>query len=523
MIPKVIHYCWFGGKEKPEIVKKCIKSWKKELTDYEIIEWNEKNFDIEVNDYVREAYRRKKYAFVSDYVRVEKLYNYGGIYLDTDVEVFRNFNQFLNESSFWGFEEKNFIGTSTIGAEKGNSVIGEFLKFYENRSFNQVTNVVTITEILKKHGITMDGNYQKTGDITVYPQEYFSPYDYINYYSKKTERSVAIHYFHKSWLSSGEKIKKYIKIAIGKILGVGSLEKLRRVREIFGRGYRKFIVCEKWVLAMKMDDTRWKYLDSQPFQWEADPFLAEFQGKYYVFYENMKPGEKGTIYVGEIDRERGTVINKKEVLKEPFHLSYPNVFKLEDRFYMIPETHESGKILLYEATDFPQSWKKVRELGDVPCTDLTFLKERDIYYLFFSPREEGEHPYCRSLHCYYIQDLLKGELKPLKNKVVAEGMSSSRMGGNFLERGGKKYRFSQDCNRRYGETLNQHEFLHISPEGYKETPGTPLKKPENTLGMHTYTKKDRVEIIDLCIVNYRILEKLKIGFRNKIFKYRFGE
>ena len=104
-IPKTIHYCWFGRGEKPEIVKKCIDTWKDKLSDYEIIEWNEDNFDINQNDYVKEAYKAKKFAFVSDYVRVYALYNYGGIYLDTDVEVFKSFDDVLDNESFWGFEQ----------------------------------------------------------------------------------------------------------------------------------------------------------------------------------------------------------------------------------------------------------------------------------------------------------------------------------------------------------------------------------------------------------------------------------
>ncbi|MEH7419501.1 capsular polysaccharide synthesis protein, partial [Neobacillus drentensis] len=113
VIPKTIHYCWFGEKEKPELVKKCLNSWKETLPDYQIIEWNEKNFDINANKYVKEAYQSGKFAFVSDYVRVFVLYRFGGIYLDTDVEVFKPFDIFLHHSSFWGFEQENYIATST--------------------------------------------------------------------------------------------------------------------------------------------------------------------------------------------------------------------------------------------------------------------------------------------------------------------------------------------------------------------------------------------------------------------------
>ena len=154
-IPRIIHYCWFGGKEKPEIVKRCIKSWKDILVDYEIKEWNESNFDINSNLFVKQAYEAGKFAFVSDFVRVNALYNYGGIYLDTDVEVFKSFDDLLDNDSFWGFEEKNYIATSTIGCKKGNKLIKEFLSKYDDKKFifengqeNLETNVSIVSEII---------------------------------------------------------------------------------------------------------------------------------------------------------------------------------------------------------------------------------------------------------------------------------------------------------------------------------------------------------------------------------------
>ena len=122
MIPKVIHYCWFGKNPLPDDAKKCIESWKKYCPDYEIIEWNESNYDITKNKYMESAYKEKKWAFVSDYARVDVIYQYGGIYLDTDVEVKKSFNDLLDNDSIWGFEEKNFIATSTIGACKKNKL-----------------------------------------------------------------------------------------------------------------------------------------------------------------------------------------------------------------------------------------------------------------------------------------------------------------------------------------------------------------------------------------------------------------
>ena len=126
LIPKVIHYCWFGEAEKPKIVQECIKSWNTHLSDYEIIEWNESNFDIQSHAFTKAAYEIGNYAFVSDYVRVYALYHHGGIYLDTDTQIFKSLTPFLTEDSFWGFEEKNFIATSLIGARQYNEIIKSF-------------------------------------------------------------------------------------------------------------------------------------------------------------------------------------------------------------------------------------------------------------------------------------------------------------------------------------------------------------------------------------------------------------
>ena len=235
-IPKIIHYCWFGNKEKPLIVKKCINSWKNKLNGYEIKEWNEKNFDINSNKFVKQAYEAGKFAFVSDYVRVYVLYNYGGIYLDTDVEVYKEFTEdILNNESFWGFEEKKFIATSTIGACRGNKLIKQFLDSYNDKNFlkkdgsmDTLTNVAIVSDMVEKIGIKLDGTYQKVeGIATIYPQEYFSPYDYINCYSKVTENTYTIHYYYKSWLPYSTRIKTGIKKILAKVIGGENISKLR--------------------------------------------------------------------------------------------------------------------------------------------------------------------------------------------------------------------------------------------------------------------------------------------------------
>ncbi|MBZ5749699.1 glycosyltransferase family 32 protein [Metabacillus rhizolycopersici] len=236
-IPKIIHYCWFGGKEKPDIVKECIASWKKHLSGYEIREWNENNFDINSNLYVKEAYESGKFAFVSDYARVYALYNFGGIYLDTDVEVFKPFDDLLHHMSFWGFEQENYIATSTIGAEKDNKLIKLFLNSYkeknfikENGSYDDLTNVAIVSEILKNKGLKMNGHYQEIEDIGVfYPQTYFSPYDYINCRKFITKNTYAMHHFYKSWLPPKARFKSNVKTIAAKVIGGENIAKLRKI------------------------------------------------------------------------------------------------------------------------------------------------------------------------------------------------------------------------------------------------------------------------------------------------------
>lgn len=236
-IPKIIHYCWFGKESKPQIVEECIQSWKRVLNDYEIIEWNEDNFNINSNQYVKEAYENKRYAFVSDYVRVYALYNYGGIYLDTDTEVFKKLDEFLDEESFWGFEEKNYIATSTIGAKQYSKLIKIFLDFYKDKSFNKTTqnvktstNVQIVTNIFKEFGFEMNGKKQTIDNIaTIYPQEYFSPYDYINYYDKKTDKTYTKHHFYKSWITPRYRIKSNIKKMISMVIGGKAMAMIRNI------------------------------------------------------------------------------------------------------------------------------------------------------------------------------------------------------------------------------------------------------------------------------------------------------
>ena len=236
-IPKIIHYCWFGGNEKPKKVNKCIESWKKFMPEFEIIEWNESNFDINALQYTKQAYEMKKYAFVSDVARLNALNTYGGIYFDTDVEVFKNFTPLLNEKCILGFEEEEYIATSMMAAEPNNTLINRFLKIYDNIPFLdeegniiEGTNVSKLTDLLVEKGLKRENIYQKLDDnISIYPKEYFSPYVYPYGIYQITDNSYCVHHFFVSWQSKTVLLKRYLKMVIAKLIGLDNTKKIRNL------------------------------------------------------------------------------------------------------------------------------------------------------------------------------------------------------------------------------------------------------------------------------------------------------
>lgn len=229
MIPKVIHYCWFGRGNKPQLAQKCIDSWRRILTDYKIKEWNEENFDVSQNRYVYEAYISKKYAFVTDFVRLYALYNEGGVYMDTDVEVLGRFDDFLYHHAFSGFETDGNVPTGMMAAEKGSVWVKELLDQYSDRvfiqsdgSFDLTTNTTVITNYMLEKGLIQNNTYQDfPGLCTMYPAEYFCPKDHRTGVIKTTSKTVCIHHFAGSWTNHTwfEKARHSLKLFFVKIIG----------------------------------------------------------------------------------------------------------------------------------------------------------------------------------------------------------------------------------------------------------------------------------------------------------------
>lgn len=221
MVPKLIHYCWFGQAEKSKLVKGCMDSWKNNLKDYQVIEWNETNFNIESNDFVKNAYGEKKWAFVADYCRLWALFNHGGIYLDTDVEVLRSFDDLLG-SNFLGYEQPRYLSTAVLGFEKNDELIRFIMELYQAGEFDySIPNSKIFFQILQsKYNIPdlSDGMVQ-CGAAKIYPVDYFSPKDYVTKKVRITENSYCIHHFDGTWKGRGQRIKSGIQNMLIRLLG----------------------------------------------------------------------------------------------------------------------------------------------------------------------------------------------------------------------------------------------------------------------------------------------------------------
>lgn len=218
-IPKVIHYCWFGGKKIPDQYRRWMESWKQYCPDYEIIEWNETNYDVRKNKYVRQAYEMGKWAFVSDYVRVDIINEYGGVYLDTDVELIKSIDEMLKNDAFCGFESAKYVNYGLgFGAGKGHLIVGEIKEYYDNASFvledgtlNQITCPIIQTEVMKKYGLICNGEFQVVEGMTVYPSRILcgmSPHSFRM--QCNLDDTYAIHHYSGSWLENEQEKNKVI-------------------------------------------------------------------------------------------------------------------------------------------------------------------------------------------------------------------------------------------------------------------------------------------------------------------------
>ncbi len=240
-IPKVIHYCWFGKKKMPANLYKYIETWKKYLSDYQIIEWNEDNFDISSCEFVKQAYAAGKYAFVSDYARLYALKQYGGIYFDVDIQVLKNLDKLLNYDGIFCFESTEKVMTAFMAVSKNHPLIQEFLKYYEQRTFdvdNLEPNTVPLTALLVERGLVVNNQTQildkniADGTIGVFSNEYFNAYDFTNARYFVTPNTYTIHHCVGSWCSLTERMWFKGKHLLSRLLGEQGYEKIKKIKKM---------------------------------------------------------------------------------------------------------------------------------------------------------------------------------------------------------------------------------------------------------------------------------------------------
>lgn len=214
-IPKVISYCWFGDNPLPERAKKCIESWKKFCPDYEIIQWNEENYDVNKIPYIRDANKEKKWAFVSDYARLDIIYEHGGIYLDTDVELVRSLDALLDCSAFLSIDKEDFSVNTGLGfgAEARNPLIKKLLSAYDNAWFIKEDGSLNLkacpaysTEVLEKLGYVREDKSQNIEGANILSSDYFCPMNFKDGSLNKTENTIGNHWYEASWFSKDDKI-----------------------------------------------------------------------------------------------------------------------------------------------------------------------------------------------------------------------------------------------------------------------------------------------------------------------------
>ena len=242
MIPKTIHFCWFGGKPLPKSAEKCIKSWQKHLPAYSIKRWDESNFDVNSIPYTQEAYKAGKYAFVSDYARFWILYHHGGVYFDTDVEVLKPIDDIVEAGNFLGVEQQDSTHITVapglgLGAEKNNPLFKDLMEIYQSSHFLcsnatvKVQNIVEITtDYLMAKGLRNTHSIQQCCGFTIYPKDYFCPIDYKTRELKITDKTRTIHHYAESWVPKSTRIKN----AIGRMFGKRFLNALIRVKKVIG-------------------------------------------------------------------------------------------------------------------------------------------------------------------------------------------------------------------------------------------------------------------------------------------------
>lgn len=232
MIPKKIHYCWFGGKELPKLAQKCLESWKKFCPDYEIVRWDESNFDLTMNGYTRMCVAEKKWAFLSDYVRLWVVAHHGGIYFDTDVELLRSPDELLQNEAFFGFETAEFVNTGQgFGSVAGGEVVTAMLAQYDpllDGEHGTVGCPRLNTAALLPLGLQQDGTRQNVAGADILPIDWLNPYESTTGRLNKTKNTLSIHWYTGAWLSPKQRVRLAISKPLHRLFGNDFMQRLKK-------------------------------------------------------------------------------------------------------------------------------------------------------------------------------------------------------------------------------------------------------------------------------------------------------
>ena len=232
MIPKKIHYCWFGRNPKPRLAEKCIASWRKYCPDYEIIEWNEDNFDVNMNGYTRMCIEQKKYAFLSDYVRLVVVAEYGGVYFDTDVELLRPLGELMENEAFYCFETPEYVASglgfgSVAQGETIRAMLAEYDCLLDGTQGVRGCPLLN-TSALVRLGLKQNGTAQTVAEARILPKEYMNPFDPATGRMNKTNNTVSIHWYSAAWLSPWKRMRTRLMRPLHRVFGVDAFKRWRK-------------------------------------------------------------------------------------------------------------------------------------------------------------------------------------------------------------------------------------------------------------------------------------------------------
>lgn len=242
MIPKIIHYCWLSGDDFPPLIQKCLDTWQEKLPDYEFVLWDTKRFNLDKNIWVKQAFEAKKYAFAADYIRLYAVYNYGGIYLDTDIEVLKSFNNLLDRPYFAGAEGDGIIEAGVFGAEKHCDWISSCLDYYDDKTFindDGTYNTLTLPRIMMRQiklnrtvievnpkNISIEQHKNDNNKLYMFPKDFFCAKNHGSGIIESTKNTYSIHHFAMSWVPKSHTFLPNIKRKLMSIFGVKTINKL---------------------------------------------------------------------------------------------------------------------------------------------------------------------------------------------------------------------------------------------------------------------------------------------------------